>query len=262
MTSFNVVIDTSVAQRRLTKIERDQLPFARLLASNQAAFETMQTMRKSLDLFFDRPTPWLRARTILYQKGTKESPSALLYIPADPDKGAAPTDVLAHHIFGGQRALKRGEKQLVRAGLISTDEIVVPAQGMQLDQYGNVPGRTMVQILSQIRAFTEAGFQANVTARSRLRNRNTGQYFWSRGDVLPRGVWKRKGVVHKAAHPYRQFRAGRTTLPRGVVPVLLVVKAPTYPKRFDFPRLAATEARRRFLAAWPAALARAVRTAR
>lgn len=262
MTSFNVVIDTSVAQRRLTKIERDQLPFARLLASNQAAFETMQTMRKSLDLFFDRPTPWLRTRTILYHKGTKESPSALLYIPADPDKGAAPTDVLAHHIFGGQRALKRSEKQLVRAGLISEDEIIVPAQGLQLDQYGNVPGRTMVQILSQIRAFTEAGFQANQTARSRRRNQSREQYFWSRGDVLPRGVWKRHGVSYKAPYARKEHRAGRLILPRNVMPVLLVVKAPNYPKRFDFPRLVATEARRRFLAAWPAALARAVRTAK
>lgn len=264
MASFDVVIDTSVFERRLTQLEREQLPFARVLASNTAAFETLQTMRKSLPIFFDRPTPWTVARVMQYAKATKEHPAATIFIPADPDKGAAPTDVLGHHIFGTQRPAKRSEKQLQRAGLMSRDEILVPASGMELDQYGNVRGRTMVQILSQLRAFTESGFQANVTARSQRRRRRRPQdhYFWSRGGALKRGVWKRQGVTYKARYKRGSHAAGRMILPRGVIPVLLVAKSPVYPKRFDFPELAGNEARRRFLAAWPAALRRAVRTAR
>src|SRR5690606_33547798 len=114
-------------------------------------------------------------------KGTKESPAALLYIPSNPDKGAAPTDVLGHHIFGVERVAKRSERQLMRAGLISPNERVVPGEGMRLNQYGNIPSSTMIQILSAIRAFTEAGFQANITERSKGRNKNRAQYFWSYG---------------------------------------------------------------------------------
>src|SRR5690606_21955104 len=113
------------------------------------------------------PTPWLRSRAILYKKGTKQSPAAELYIPESPDKGTAPTDVLSHHIFSGPRVAKRSERRLMRAGLMSANERLVPGDGLKLDPYGNVPASTMVQILSAIRGFAEVGSAANITARSR-----------------------------------------------------------------------------------------------
>src|SRR5690606_19154460 len=109
----------------------------------------------------------------------------------------------------------------------------------------------------------ESGFKANVTARSRRRNSKRAQYFWSPGtNGLPRGVYRREGVTYQAPYQYRNLPAGRQIMPRGVAPVLLVFKSATYGKRFDFPRLAGEESRRRFLDAWPRALERALRTAR
>lgn len=263
MASFSVVVDTRNGERRLTKIEREQLPFANMLASNTAAYETMQTMRKSLDLFFDAPTPWLRRRAILYKKGTKDRPAAELYIPAERGKGgSSPVDVLSHHIFSGARVAKRSEMRLMRAGLIGPNERLVPADGMDLDQYGNVPPRKMVQILSALRTFNEAGYNANITKRSKARNPRRAQYFWSRGDVLPRGVYERVGRTKVAKRKYGNLPAGRRTAARDVLPVLLVVPSPNYRKRFDFLGLAAKEARRRFVLAFPAAMRRAVATAR
>jgi hypothetical protein len=246
MATFNVVIDTKVFEQRLTRLEREQLPFARSLAANQAAFETRAVLLKATPLFIDQPTPFT-LRGIRYRKGTKHSPAAEIYLSGDAPKGTAPAEYMEPIIFGGRRRQKRSERVLARAGIISDDEGVVPA-AIKLNRYGNIPGPTMVRILSQVRAFGEEGFSANATPTSRARRKRRGQkdkYFVSRGGHLRRGIYERYGA------------GGRR-----VKPVLLFVKLPTYTKSFDFVKIASDEARRRFVRAWPAALRRALGTAR
>lgn len=245
MASFNIVIDTSGLQRKLTRLERQQLPFARSLAANQAAFETFKTMRVATGLIVQQPTPFT-VSAIRYRKGTKASPAAEVYISGDAAKGTAPSKYLTI-TRGGIRGQRRSERLLARSGLIGRDEAWIPAAGLTLNAYGNPPAAKIIQALSGIKAFGEEGFSANLTGRSRARGRRRGraEYFWSHGDRLPRGIWERYGPGRRLLRP-----------------VLLIVKLPTYDKSFDFVKLAIAEARRRYVAAWPGALRRALATAR
>jgi hypothetical protein len=270
MAAFNVVIDTKVFEQRLTKLEREQLPFARSLAANQAVFETRAVLQRAMPLFLDEPTPFT-VSGVRYKKGTKDSPAAEIYISDDAAKGTSPKQYLQALIRGQRRRQKRSERVLARAGLISDDEGWVPATrtspnppAIRLNRYGNVTGGKITEILSGIRAFGEEGFQANITATSRARGkkRRRAEYFVSRGGKLPRGIYQRFGRRSKARHKYNTLPAGRPVTGRQIRPVLLFVKLPVYSKQFDFYGIAEKEGRRRFLQAWPAALRRALATAR
>ena len=263
MATFDVVIDTRVLDRKLTQLELEQLPFARSLAANQAAFETMGVMRRAMPLFIDEPTSFT-VSGVRYRKGTKESPAAEIYLSGDAAKGTAPSKYLTV-TRGGQRGQRRSERVLQRAGLLSADEGWVPGKWLKKNRYGNqLTGARLTQILSSVKAFGEEGFSANVTARSKAtkRGRSRTEYFVSRGTHMPRGIWERHGTRGRAKHKYKSLPAGRPRVQRGLRPVMLFVKLPRYSKTFDFVALASAEARRRFVRAWPGALARALRTAR
>lgn len=255
MARFDVIVDTRVFERRLTDLEKQQLPFARSLAANQAAFETMHTMRRATSLYIDRPTPFT-VRSVLYRKGTREAPVAEIYISGDGAKGTPPSKYLTI-TRGGIRGHRRSEKLLQRRGVLGADEGWVPGKWLDADQYGNQLRPTeVVRILSEIKAFGEEGFRANRRKRKSYAGQKIQGYFLSRGErraygpgsglapVFPRGIWQR----------YAYGRAVR--------PVMLFVKLPRYQKEFDFVALASKEVRRRFLDAWPQAFRRAMRTAR
>lgn len=115
-----------------------------------------------------------------------------------------------------------------RIGVLGRGEGWVPAKSMRLNRYGNVPGPRIVQILSQLKAFEEVGFQANITARSKARKPNRKQYFVPRpGSKLPRGVYERFGRGQRKARP-----------------VLMFVKLPTYRRRLDLPGIVRKDVQR------------------
>ena len=247
MARIDVVVDVSGFEKLLTDVERNQLPYARSLTANQAAFETMHTMRNAMPLFLEQPTPF-SIRSVRYRKGTKAAPVAEVYLTGDASKGTAPSKYLTV-TRGGIRGQRRSERVLRRAGILGDDEGWVPGKHLKANAYGNqLTGGQVVRILSQIKAFGEEGFQANMTGRSQARNARRGQkprYFLSRGESFPRGIWERYGVGGRAVRP-----------------VMLFIKLPSYDKEFDFVRLATEEARRRFIRAWPANWRRARATAR
>jgi hypothetical protein len=269
VTSFDVVIDTTVLEKRLTRLEREQLPFARSLAANQAAFETARTLQQALPLYLDDPTPFT-VRGVRYKKGNKLSPASSVYISDDAPKGTSPKMYLKALIRGQRRRQKRSESVLARRGIISRGEGWIPASrtGIKLNRFGNLTGGQITRILSGVKAFGEEGFSANITAASRARGTKAGraEYFVVRGNArdghLPRGIYQRQGGRRQAKRKYGGLPVGRKKVARGIKPVLLFVDLPTYSKQFDFYRLAQQEGRRRFLRAWPAALRRALATAR
>ena len=117
-------------------------------------------------------------------------------------------------------------------------ERAVPAAGARLDSYGNMSRGQIVQILSQLKANTVAGFDANATNSRRSKaKRAIEQYFVSEGpgsnrttfgsrrfgrgtakQHLPRGVWIRRQTAWGTA----------------VRPVLLFVTGVRYTPKLDF----------------------------
>lgn len=249
MTNIVVELDTTRLEKRLTALERRQLPFATQIALNNTAFKTRATVQKALGIYLDRPTPFV-VNSILVQKATKDNLVAHIYSREEPFPSKSPADYLKHHARGGRRPRKRSERLLEQLGVLGPNESIVPASGLRLNKYGNVPGSTMVRILSQVKAFQEVGFKANITARSRRRNRNKRRpkYFIpSEGtrNRLPRGIYERYG------------RGGKQ-----IRPVLLFVPLARYDRIFPFEDIVRQDVRRRYRGEFFKALRRAIRTAR
>lgn len=244
MASFNFVIDTKGLEAKLTKLERQVLPAARVRAMNDVAFQARGTIQKLLPLVFNQPTGFT-TRSALYRKATLQAPVAEVFIRDDAAKGTPPSKYLQPQVRGGQRRQKGAERQLARAGLIGRDEGWVPGRAMKLNRYGNVPSGKIVQMLSQIRAFGEQGYQANVTARSRSKAK--GKYFVpnpATRNRLPRGVYERYG-------------------PKGrrIRPAMLFVKLPSYQRRLDFRGAVTQDINRRMPESFRRALAYELRRA-
>lgn len=174
---------------------------------------------------FDRPTPFT-VHSIRYHPASGETLQAEVYISDDAAKGISPRKYLRPEIEGGARNVKRSERALIAAGDMLSDQSLVPSRQFPLDRFGNVPGPTMVKILSRIKAFGEVGYAANANKRTTKRlqklgvtiHKQTGtDYFVAKGHSgRPLGVWQ---VVSRGE----------------VRPVLIFTdKQPTYRARFPF----------------------------
>lgn len=94
----------------------------------------------------------------------------------------------------------------------------MPGRSAKLDRYGNLPYGTVVQILSVLRAAEYmSGYNANITQRSKKRNRKARDYviFRNRKGKLPAGVYERvktsQGFGGKTAKtlPFGAWQKGR-----------------------------------------------------
>lgn len=216
MPGFTITLDTKALDKKLETLDKRVLAKTVVRTLNDLAFKGRVRVQETLPRVFDRPTPFT-VRGVRYDQASLQRPTSSVFFSDDAAKGTPPTDYLQHHAKGGARRRKRSERAMERIGILGSNEVWAPARAMRLDRYGNVPGSRMVQILSQLKAFSEVGYLANVTARSKARKPNRKQYFSPRpGSNLPRGVYERYG-------------RGR----RKVRPVLMFVKMPAYRRRLD-----------------------------
>lgn len=232
-------VKSNVAQlAHSLQIEREDLPKRVASALTWTALEVRKGLRDEMQRVFDRPTRF--TLNSLFVKGAKANDlTAVVWLKERSALGGP--HYLEPQIFGGPRPLKAFEKRLQRAGLLPPGMYAVPGEGARMDSYGNMSRGQIVQILSQLRTFTEAGFDAHPTTsrRSRRNVAKAGRFFVGRpgGGKLPLGVWQR--------------------LPSKVVPVLIFVRAPRYMQRFKFYEVAERIGRQQF----PLQLERAAREA-
>lgn len=202
-----------------------------------AAQDTQKEMRNRLPRVFDRPTPFTLNSLRIESANVNKLSAAVFF----KDISGREQHYLVPQVEGGFRPQKGLERRLRRigpAGLLP-GEYLVPAAGAELDSYGNVKRQQIVRILSQLKAFTEAGFSANATgSRRSRRSRARLQYFWSPGPGefngrryhLPRGVWQRISTGFGYA----------------VRPVFIAVDRTAYRLRFHFYRDGTAFAAKRF----------------
>lgn len=273
----------------LDDVARRQVPFATSRAINETAKIIAKDGNKLVASVFERPLPSTASAVKVFQGATKERLSAVVnvydgqrgFAPDDPralsaGKGSVfPNRYLSAQIEGGRRANKRFENALIKAGVMPQGmQAVFAKRSGYLDQYGNLSGARINQILSWFKAFPEVGFRANMTDRSRTnamlgrKNKRTGEtsfgkgrrygfsYFVSRGERsgglqmrLPEGVWERN---------YPNGPAGKSF----IKPVLLFVKPGNYAKRFDFYRAMQRSIDANLPEQWQKAMTQAMGTAR
>lgn len=229
---------------RLRGLADKKIKVAAVAALNDAAKVGSDATKKAIAQAFDRPTPWV-VGGVRYTKARKDRLEATI----DFDKWGNKTNVtvakvLQAEIFGGQRKYKRHEIALQRAGILPPGMAIVPGPAAAKDQYGNMPGSQIVQIMAWFRSFGEQGYKANSTDKTRAklgrdkRNGTKGfQYFVLHkpfGKLIP-GIYQRIS-----------FGAGSS-----VKPVMYFVRLPTYKRRLDFYGIAEKVAIEEFTRAFP-----------
>lgn len=237
-----------------------QVPFAAAQALTWTAKDVAGAETNEMSSVFDRPTPFtLNApyvrpatkQTLQAEVGLKDQAGHRHYLPIE--------------IGGGSRPQKGFERMLQRIGVMRADEVAVPALGAITDAYGNMSRGQIVKILSQLRAFYAAGYDANATNSRRSKAKRAreayfvstgkgthpfGGHSWSKGRMaqhLPRGIWVRLA-----------FGARETA----VQPVLLFVSHASYAQRLRWPEVAAETIATRWPINFDRAFANALRTAR
>jgi hypothetical protein len=247
---FKTDIDARKMIAVLSELEKSQFPFALARALNDTAFEDIRPGWKDEMLrVFDRPTR-ITLNAVLVKKATKKLPIAEIYLRDQATKGTPPVRFLAHQVEGGTRRKKPFENLLRQIGVMEANEFAVPGKSYPLDAFGNVPGRVINAVLSDVggsRDRAAVSTPASRRKRERRRTKRGGVYFYSRGDGrVPRGI-------------YERIRTGFGT---GVRTVFVFVTGARYRQRLDVDELTSDLFRVNFPKRFRKAMRHAVATAR
>lgn len=253
MIKIDVSADISRALQKLRNIAENQVPYATALALNKTAEAVKVAEIKEMKDVFDRPTP-ITLDSLFVKRATKSQLTATIGIKDFMGKGTPASKWLAAQIKGGSRHLKKFEKALQSVGALPPGYFAVPGSACKLDQYGNIPGSLITQLLSYFSAFPEMGYRANMTAKRRAalaKGKKGSQgviYFVGQpaDGKLPLGIWARY-----------TFHGGSA-----VKPVLIFVRHAQFQKLLDFEYVATKTVEKEFPSQFRAAIAEAMRTAR
>lgn len=152
---------TKPTETMLESIIERQLPFAAALALNDTAQEVVRAEQREMATVFDRPTPYT-LNAFFVRRASKNNLVAVVERKAQPG---------GHHYLeveeaGGVRGSKAIETLLgLRLPTTKNVRAIIPADGAQLDQYGNWSSGEISKIM--------ADFQAN---RDRYQNRTAASW--------------------------------------------------------------------------------------
>ena len=252
---IGVSVDITRAVAALDSLARTQVPFATSRTLNAVAEKVVEAEQHEMRDVFDRPTPYTLRSMRVIRSSRQRLEAVVTFKDAFGKAQVSASKYLAPQIKGGSRRPKRFEVALQRAGAMPEGFRAVPGSGVRLDAYGNIPGATIVKLLSYFRAFPEAGYRANITDKRRAsmakgrKGKTYGTaYFVARpGDGrLPFGIWQRT----------------RTGFGSAIKPILLFVDWTQYDAIFDFEYVGRKTVEREFAPAWDRELAAAVASAR
>lgn len=201
--------------------DRD-LQYAGMQASNTLAFGARSEWQREAQRVFDRPVA-LTINAAVYRKATRERPFAEVKIRDEASKGTPPVKYLLAEVQGGPRTYTRFERALRAAGVLPQGMFAVPAKGVELDAFGNVPRGVHTRILSALRA-SPTGDNTSRRARQRARSQRgrTGYFALSRGEGdLPAGIYQRLAI---------NFGSGATSVARLI---FAFVRQPSYRPRYN-----------------------------
>lgn len=257
--------------KNLEKIRADQIPFATAKALTDTAKLVRDKTVATMKGVFDKPTPFtLNAFQI--RPATKSNLTAKVEFKYER------LGYMRTQVEGGTRGRKRSESALQKTGIMQSGQHWVPGKGARLNQYGNISGGQITQLLSVLRsAETSSGYSANMTTRSAKKNRKQRDYFAvtkKRGGLVP-GIYERVqsgagfGAKTKKSLPFGTYQKGRSKgkiasviRARGVKPVLIFVDKAGYQKRLPFYDLSQKVVDRNFRRIFQEAAAYALKTAR
>ncbi|MGA3683768.1 hypothetical protein [Pseudomonas graminis] len=225
----------------LTDIERNQIPFATVLALTETAKLIKARLEGEMNTVFDRPTPYTLDSLRLIP-ATKQKLEARVWIKDEADGAAPATKWLTPEVYGGDRNHKRSEGLLRARGILPDGKFIVPGKGMKLDSYGNIGRGQLQKILSGL------GAQGDRLQNSTDSKRSVGNR--TRFFVLKRG---RQAIGI----------AERTGTKRSDIQILIAfISKPGYAKTLDFFGIGEREAQAQLPVQFQTAFDRAMATRR
>lgn len=261
-------------KRSLSDIGKKQVPFAAKTAINKVAKQAALNVVAEMKTKFDRPTSVTLKSVRVKKFAEKHDLTAEVWLKDIP-LGSSRTggynrlsmaQIIGHQFAGGRRLHKNYERVLISKGYMNSDEFTVPAAGARLNSFGNISNGQIVQILSQI-GVKRMGSDSSPTnsPRSKRNVAKAGAMFWSFGKGGP-GSWAKKYWRASGG----EFAGKKQVLPKGVwartpggvIPVLLVIKSPSYSRRIILEEITKKAIDRDFQKEFDAAFAEAIRTAR
>lgn len=231
---INVKIDISSTMRQLDLAQK-QARFALAGAMNDTAFKVRDAVKGEMEQRFDRPTPYILRSIQVTKRASRDDLRAVIEPRYMGGKGVDPSNVLRASVTGGARKQKASERAFNRAGVLPNGYSMVPGEQCPLDQFGNIKGSFLVQLLSYFQAFGEQGYKANMTDRRKASLAKMGR--------SAAGYKTINGVVYFVA--YGRLRSGRTSHlhpgiwaksgTHGVIvkPIIMFVRQPVYRKAID-----------------------------
>lgn len=239
-----------------------QTRYAMAVALTRTAHDIRKAEQGEMAQVFDRPTPFTLNAVQVNAASTRHL-VAEVFIKTDGDDPRP--RYLSPEIYGGKRLHKRMEGLLISAGLMNRGEYAVPSVATKLNSYGNIPTGKIMKVISQLKAWQLAGFDANATNSKRSKaRRKKERYFVARNGYYQQGArsWKNgEKRQHLPDGIYVDSFDGKDE-GRNMRPFIMFVKRPQYKPRLRWEDVAARVYRDKFHVHFAKAHADAMATAR
>lgn len=222
MSGFISTVDARVLFDRANELEKKQFPFVLAQTLNDAGFAVRDAWRDEMPKVFQNPTAWT-LNAVLIRKATKQDPAVEVFLRNEIGDAIPPAYYLQFQVRGGARRPKRFEKLLRAAGLLGADEYAVPARGLQLDPFGNIPSGTLSAVLSDVQALNDEADRSTVESRRRRSRRK---------DISKRAVYF-ANKAQRGKLPRGIYRRTRTGFGGSLEGVLMFVRQPQYRSIYD-----------------------------
>lgn len=239
MIEFDIRTNVDDLKRRLTEIEREEVPFATARALTDVAFMVRAAAQDEMRRVFRNPTAWT-LNGLVVVKAEKNGRPAQVYFEDAGAKGTPAGRYLRPQMEGGGRGHTPFERRMIRGGWIQNDEFLVPGKYADRNAAGDVNPGQVTKILSDLGTVE--------TAIKGVGSRNRGKRAGERYQVL-------RNVGGAPSGIYRLDGAKRLLC-------FLIVRQPQYRARFDFKTVAQQTVQREFARAFRENLARAVKSSR
>lgn len=167
---LKVDFEVKKALGKLDAIDESKWPKILQSAVNETGFYVVNKYKQQMPNYIDRPTPFT-LNSMFLKKATGQKVEATVQWKEWTGSGTMPAGkYLTPEVYGGARKQKRFERALQAAKLMPQGFVAVPTKDAPIDNYGNVPGGFITQILSYLRANPD--FQQNRSVK-RLRKMST-----------------------------------------------------------------------------------------
>ena len=227
---------------RWTDAMSRQLPWMVAKAMTESSKKAQAAVKAQARQKIDRPTPFTLNSTFVKFASPRRLESSVGFKDF-ASKGTPAAKYLQPIVKGQPRNAKRSEMALRRAGVLRSNEFIVPTgvYPLRLNQYGNLSGGTYTQVLSRLRALGEQGYSGNVSQSGRSqRKRSARDYFVGQPGGLPRGIYARVGRRPSGKGGKGSKKGGRpvtTRLPSGFHTAFYITRQPNYQVTFPVDKI-------------------------